>query len=485
MEELNSKFLKLFTEKEQLFILLNMERIKEEDNKYLKTLSKEQLIKLRDNIKNICKNILDIDNKLIEFCKDIKNFVKDENDKNYKLFKHYLNLNNELNTYLLILMSIPLTHIDIYKQYHDSKINIISIFYKNNSEILLDGFQEITPPAASPPKAEALKAPKSASPPKAEALKAPQKAASLSPTVSSGSDKFTKSEQCNISSLLAKDSEYPFLNAIFEYGMYKKNLQIIYNRLLTYYHHIETADPINFEVFIMNYKYIFSIIMNMQVIIRENISYDYNLFSYNLSTITTNYKNSYKDCIYKEYKHNDKNETEFYKLQLNNFINFMFFIHNLYIHTLGKNNFINNIKKYLENKNINNFEKAGWVASIIDQIIEYLQFENTLNDEESYNKILIEYTIIANNKKIINKKIIEKIFNQKGIDGEIFHIIYTKIYFTYKQYFTIEDKKNFKFKFFKEDINKDNKNYIRILEDSDNKYFNVFTTEDDDTNGMA
>lgn len=157
MEELNRKFENLITEKEQQFILLNMERIKEEDKEYLITLSKEQLFKLRDNIKKNCEIIFNIDKTLIKICKYIKDVkdVKDENDKNYKLFKHYLNLNNELNTYLLILMIIPLNHINIYKQYHNSKINIGSIFYENNPEILVDGLQITSPlkEAASPPNA--------------------------------------------------------------------------------------------------------------------------------------------------------------------------------------------------------------------------------------------------------------------------------------------------------------------------------------------
>ena len=61
MDDINNIFLNLITEKEQQFILLTMERIKEEDKEYLKTLHKEQLIKLRDNIKNICNNIFKID----------------------------------------------------------------------------------------------------------------------------------------------------------------------------------------------------------------------------------------------------------------------------------------------------------------------------------------------------------------------------------------------------------------------------------------
>lgn len=201
MEKLNKKFFKFFTEKEQQFILLNMERIKEEDNQYLITLRKEQLNLLRDNIKNICKNILDIDNKLIEICNNIKKIFNDENDKNYKLFKHYLKLNEELNSYLLMLMLIPLTHIDIYKRYHDSK---------SNSEILLDGLHKITSPAASSLKVAATSP--SEIPPQIQQQKAasPLKAASLSPTVSSGSDKFFKLEQCNIGSLLAKRVIIPF-----------------------------------------------------------------------------------------------------------------------------------------------------------------------------------------------------------------------------------------------------------------------------------
>ena len=94
MAELTKIFIQFFIEKEQQFVLLSMERIKEDDTEYLKTLHKEQLIKLRDNIKNICNNIFKIDEELIIICNDIKKIFNVETNNNIKFFKHYLDLND-------------------------------------------------------------------------------------------------------------------------------------------------------------------------------------------------------------------------------------------------------------------------------------------------------------------------------------------------------------------------------------------------------
>lgn len=275
--------------------------------------------------------------------------------------------------------------------------------------------------------------------------------------------------------------------------MYKKNLHIIYKRLIAYYHHIEnvnTSMDIDIYIKINNLSKVYLIITYMNDIMNDKekfFSYSYDLFSNILIKNLKNYKKSDNtDCVYIEYTHVIDEDT-FYNTNLKKFIYFMFFIHDLYIHTLGKKYFLKNIENYLNTKNIEKFKKAGWDVSIINQIIQNFEDANIIYEDKGnyHNSILMNYTKIANDHKIINKKIIEKIFNQKGIDGEIFHIIYTKIDITYKEYFTIKDKKIFKFKFFIEDINKDNKNYIRILEDSNNKYFNVFTTEDNRAIGMA
>lgn len=278
--------------------------------------------------------------------------------------------------------------------------------------------------------------------------------------------------------------------------MYKKNLHIIYKRLIAYYHHIENVNTsINIDDYIKtNYlSNVYLIITYMNDIMND----EEKIFSYYYDFLMKNLKNYKKsdntDCVYIEYTHVIY-ETTFYKTNLKNFLYFMCFIHDLYIHTLGKKYFLKNIEKYLNTKNtknIENFEKAGWNVSIIDEIIVSIEdaininYENYENKEDYIMMIFTNYTKIANDRKIINKKIIEKIFNQTDLEAEIFHIIYTKIDTTYEQYFTIEDKKKFKFKFFEKDIIKNNKNYIRILEDSNNKYINVFTIEDNHPTEMA
>lgn len=123
-----TNFLNKFTEKEKQFVLLSMERIKENDTKYLKTLSTEQLIELRDKIKKYCEMISKIDDILIKICN--KQNIKFKHENDIILFKHYLDLNSHLNSYLSMLMSIPLPNIELYKLYDNNKIHIkIQIYY--------------------------------------------------------------------------------------------------------------------------------------------------------------------------------------------------------------------------------------------------------------------------------------------------------------------------------------------------------------------
>ena len=480
MDDINNIFLNLITEKEQQFILLTMERIKEEDKEYLKTLHKEQLIKLRDNIKNICNNILDIDKKIIEICNDIKKKLNDEND--IKLFKHYLDLNDNLNSYLSMLMSIPLNSIEIYKLYENHNFELNKIFYRNNPELLkaLRRSPQKTPntlppiPPRSPPNVspKLLKAPNTSPliplrPPPIP----PRSPSNVSPEL----DKFIELKQCNITSILARDSDYPFLNAIFEYGMYKKQLHIIYNRLIEYYYYIDNIDYDNVRQYIGKKKFPYNIFMDMSEINNNILYHDFN---YNFNIKSENYKNiDNKDCFFREYTHNDINNT-FYETNLNNFIYCMNFLHNLYIHTLGKNDFLNDIKNYLNTNNIITFEKAGWNVSIIDDIMksynDYRVYKTVihtdiLQHEKYYNSILKNYIEIANTNKIINIKIIEKIFSEKILEIERFYITYTIISIPYEQF---HGKKKL-FTYFKNS----KKNNIRIIQDSNNKYFNIFSIE--------
>lgn len=457
------KFLNLFTEKEQQFVLLSMERIKEDDTEYLKTLSTEQLIKLRDKINKYCKMISEIDDILIKICNKQNIIFKEKND--IKLFKHYLDLNENLNSFLSMLMSIPLPDIELYKLYDNNKTHIISIFYKNNPNILLNGLQ-ITTPNTSPSTIKQRSSP---------SLPPQNKKLNITPK----SDKFYRIIQCNIGSLLANENEYPFLNAIFEYGIYKKQLHIIYKGLTDLYFFIiskkinekDEKDEKDIEEINKIYKYK-DFIINEILKDKHSNYLQFDKLNYNTVYYTNDANNK---CTYTIFTHNiTELNDEFYE-KLFNFIYYMKYIHEIYIYTLGKNDFINDIKNYYITNNEEAFKKAGWDVNIIkslkNKIYNHEQIELS---NEDYYLILKEYTTIANNNKIINNKIIEKIFSKKIFDKEPFYIIHTKIKFPYEEF----AGKTAMFNFFKKVNNK--KNYIRIMQDSNNKYFNIFSIEEDD-----
>lgn len=476
MDKITNNLLKnllnLFTEKEQQFVLLSMERIKEDDTEYLKTLSTEQLIELRDKINKYCEMISKIDDILIDICNKENFIFKHEND--IKLFKHYLDLNENLNSYLSMLMLIPLPNIELYKLYDNNKIHIISIFYKKNPNILLIGLQ-ITTPEVSPLKVSPLtilpsKAPLKTSPLSKKLPIAPQ-------NTTPKSDKFYRIIQCNIGSLLANKNEYPFLNAIFEYGIYKKQLHIIYKGLTDLYFFIiskkiNEKDEKDIEEINKIYKYK-DVIINEILKDKHSNYLQFDKLNYNTVYYTNSNNNK---CIYTIFTHNDTQlNNKLYDEELMQFIYYIKYIQEIYIYTLGKNDFINDIKKYFITNNEEAFLKAGWDVNIIKSLKNerYNQEQIELSNEDCY-LILKEYTPIANNNKIINNKIIEKIFSKKIFDKEPFYIIHTKIKFPYEEF----AGKTAMFNFFKKVNN--NKNYIRIMQDSNNKYFNIFSIDEDD-----
>jgi hypothetical protein len=111
MENNLKKFDELLNYKKINFQSLIMNRIIENDNKYLITLDINKLIKLKEHIHYDYTAIYKIDEKIIKICKDY-------NSDNKVFFYTFLSINNVLNNYLLLLMSeIPLLKKDIYKLY--------------------------------------------------------------------------------------------------------------------------------------------------------------------------------------------------------------------------------------------------------------------------------------------------------------------------------------------------------------------------------
>ena len=484
MAELTKIFIQFFIEKEQQFVLLSMERIKEDDTEYLKTLHKEQLIKLRDNIKNICNNIFKIDEELIIICNDIKKIFNVETNNNIKFFKHYLDLNDNLNFYLSMLMKIPLNSIEIYKLYNNSKTYITVEFYKQNKDIASK--EKKTSPKAASPKAEspsqipppilqARSPPKAASPPKKrlsppKAASPPKKMLSPSQNIDPKSDKIS----CYIDILLTthRYNIFPFFNAIFDYGIYKKQLHMIYKRLFNLqayiYNIIQYREIIKKVDTIHNSEKITNIMKQKLSLIEGDIGDIGDIDSYYLQMHNNLYnnnvlkQNSNKTCLYNIITQNDK---KMYNEELNNFVEYMRYIQDLYIHTLGKIDFINDISRYFATNDDEEFENKGWNANIID-IIKELKGE-TSKTHEYYYSFFDNYLEEADNQKLINIKIIEKIFSENFLpdsDIEPFKINYENIDYSYQELanynLTIQNSKN----------------YIHIIQDSNNIYFNIFNS---------
>lgn len=335
----------------------------------------------------------------------------------------------------------------------------------------MNGLQ-ITTPEVSPLTILPSKAPRSPLPKKLPI--APQ-------NTTPKSNEFIKIKQCNIGTILAKESKDSFLNAIFDYGIYKKQLHIIYNRLIGLYFFIiskkiNEKDEKDIEEINKIYKDKDKIINKiLDINIKKHFDYSQiNLLNNKIQYYTNSDNNK---CAYIIFTHNDTQiNKELYDAQLRQFIYFMIFIQDIYIHTLGKNNFLNDIKNYLNTKDAKIFSKAGWDVFIINTIIDFEKIhKNTSHDDSVYHySILKKYTTIANNNNIINIKIIEKIFSKEILNMEPFYIIHTKIKFPYNKF----AGKTAMFNFFKKVNNK--KNYIRIMQDSNNEYFNIFSIEEDD-----
>jgi len=449
---------KLISYKKSQFILLSMERIKEEDKLYLNTLNIEELIEIRNNIKIYCNNIKENNIKIYNIC---KNTSSDYINK----INPYLQINNIINTLIKTLMTIPLND-SFIKTIKSS--NIFNHKEVKKSLLAIKNFPE-KPKEKSPEKPPLeLKKPllaiknypeKSPEKPPLE-LKNSLLAIKNSPVKSKENsqnsesielvDDLNKKHQCNIVLILIdKKNLNPYLKAIFNYGIYKQKLDIIIRQLIGIYNYIKNKikkENKTIEMIIKNKNFL------------EDINYsDFNLRRIEQKAYIN--VNNY-NCIYKLYTYNNIN---------NNYMKYFFLleeIYKFYIDTLDKSKFLNNINEYLINKNGNNITKAGWDLNIIKYVIQKLNIKNLTDD--NFTNFLNKYIDEEKINKKINVEIIKKIFSKKIYDIDPLYIRYTNLEITYKDLMS----KTLNFNFYK--ISDDNDKYIRIMKDSENNYINIF-----------
>jgi hypothetical protein len=273
-------------------------------------------------------------------------------------------------------------------------------------------------------------------------------------------DDTNKELKCNIILILTeKDNKNPYLKAIFNYGIYKNRLDIIFERLIAIYN-------TNKNTFYYNEKdYIEEILKRVNKFI-NNIKYsDFNLQEIN-SSIYHN-KNNQK-CLYELNSYTNIDTNVLYDCYILLLIN----IYKFYIQTLGKSKFLNIINNYLKTNNENYITKAGWDLNIIKEIMNkdvIIKIKNPVFTDENFtifiNNYFYEETL---QKKPLNIEIIKKIFSKKITNINPLYIKYSEINNKYVDIFSY----NFYFNFYTK--SKDNDKYIRIMKDSENNYINIF-----------
>jgi hypothetical protein len=461
---------KLISYKKSQFILLSMERIKEEDKYYLNTLDKDELIKIRDNIKNYCKNIYDNDKKIFNICNNTSSdYVNKINP-----YLQINNTNNIINTLIKTLMTIPLN--DSFIETIKSS-NIFNLVIKDKSPeksplefikpllVIKDKSPEKPKgksPEKSPDKPKGKSPEKSPEkPPEKFPEKSPEKPPEKFPDKpkekSQNSESIelvddpNKKQQCNIVLILIDNKNLnPYLKAIFNYGIYKKKLDIIFRQLIGIYNYIKIKINKENETIEM-------------IIKNKNFLEDINYSDFNLRRIEqkayNNVNNDY--CIYKLYTYDN------IKIHYTKYFLLLEEIYKFYIDTLDKSNFLNNINEYLINKNKNYITKAGWDLNIINHVIQKLNIKKKLTDDD-FTNFLNKYIYAEKINNKINVEIIKKIFSKKISDFDPLYIRYTNLEITYKDLMS----KNLNFNFYK--TSDDNDKYIRIMKDSENNYINIF-----------
>jgi hypothetical protein len=278
-------------------------------------------------------------------------------------------------------------------------------------------------------------------------------------------DDTNKELKCNIILILTeKDNKNPYLKAIFNYGIYKNRLDIIFERLIAIYN-------TNKNTFYYNEKnYIEEILKRVNKFI-NNIKYsDFNLQEIN-SSIYHN-KNNQK-CLYKLNSYTNIDTNVLYYCYILLLIN----IYKFYIQTLGKSKFLNIINNYLKTNNEYYITKAGWDLDIIKEVMNkdvIIKIKNPVFTDENFtifiNNYFYEETLQKKplNIEIIKKIFSKKIFSKKIINIDPLYIKYSELNNKYGDIFSF----NLYFNFYTK--SKDNDKYIRIMKDSENNYINIF-----------
>jgi hypothetical protein len=404
------------------------------------------LLNLKNDIYKLYEEIKFFDNEIIKICEAINQAYKTHNKKEnkYKEFKAYFKINSSINKYIEELMIVNVGNkqpikdkfIKDVKKYDnlnlfrfDTEKNIVSITLMLSPQI------------------------KPNNSPKIEEFNESQNSESIELI-----DDPDKKLQCNIVLILTEqlteqNNLNPYLIAIFNYGIYKKKLDIIFRRLIGIYDYIKKKSKkensiintliqdINPLIININYSN-----FNLEEI--ENSIYinkKKKICSYTLNT----YNNIY--YYYKYYK---------YKYLLSE-------IYKYYIQTLGKSKFLNNINEYLMNKNGNHITKAGWDLNIIIKVINRLKIIDVLTNDNFIN-FLNEYLLEEEINNKLNFEIINKIFSKIISDFDPLYIKYRNFNGTYDDLMST----TLNFNFYTN--SKDNDKYIRIMKDSENNYINIF-----------
>jgi hypothetical protein len=416
------------------------------------------LLHLKNDIFYLCEEIKILDNEIIKICEAINQAYKTHNKKEnkYKEFKAYFKINSSINKYIEELMIVNVGNKQPIKDKFIKEV-------KNYDNLNLFQFDteknKVYPTLMVSPQI------KQNNSPKIEEFNESQN--SESPV----SADYIKIEQCNIDFLLALTiKEYHIFNAIFEYGIYKKKLNIIYSRLKALYELInKTRIKEETEIFIKNLNFSFQYIDE----IIKNLNNDNLLFN-NLNKEEKNHYNnkSNKFCRYTIYTHLNDLKNQTYKYKLYKFFYVMIYIYTLFIYTYGKKKFIKNIREYFTTNNEKIITNAGWNLEIMKELKKRVNTEQKEFSDQYCYLVLNEYIIKAHSMKIFNTKIIEKIFNKNINDIEPFYIIYNIKNISYELFM----KKDIGFNFLEK--NKE-KNHIRIIKDSNDNYINLFSNDND------
>ena len=343
-KNLVNEFLITIDNKKKQFILLSMERIKEEDKEYLKTLSNENLLKLKDNIKKYCDNIYIIDNNIIKICKEYNKLKLEEED--IKIFNFYSDMNDEINSYLKILMLVPLDN----------------NFINDDIKTFLNNEKPLEPKKSSLSKSHSFSSKSSNSP------------------HSFKNDDIYETNLEKYSVIKTFNNQNIFLNAIFDYCLYTNNINNIYSRLIA-------IERIINNKFLHKYNIIKSLYGN------EN-------FEILKKDITTIYGQLLSDN--KIFYYQTEYENESHTLYQKKFIKYIMLIYSLYTYTYGYKKFEKDIKNILNTDNTKELLLKNEYLSTYKKIFiidNYFSKEKKDINENDMNEFILNYlTDLINSK---------------------------------------------------------------------------------------